>query len=219
MNLLLIAVSVVAATMLGLISNIVAAIIQPTLQPRKRLVFSIFTTLIVLVIGLTFASTNSNLNSVQQPVSPIGSIERTATSQEVNEWKETEALLLKALADEHVYFSNAKVSNLSWGTAGQMRQLAGKEYFIDGDIPQGGNTVSIVISGNPNLHPDDVLYLGARVAQRDICIYTREAISRASASVSPILVWAITSPCVRPDEPITWRRVATPLELINTVSR
>jgi hypothetical protein len=217
MNSLLIIISVVAATMLGLISNIVAAIIQPTLQPRKRLVYSLFTALLVLVIGLTLASANSGPGVAQQPSSPIAGPARTATAQERDEWKQAEALLRTALADENAYLSNIQASGMAWGSAGQMRQLAGKRYFVGGEVPQGGGTVSVVISGDPNDHPDDVLYLGARVGQRDVCIYAREAVSRASASVSPALVWAVASPCVRPHEPTAWRRVDSPLELIDAV--
>ena len=209
--------------MLGVISNIVAAIIQPALQPRKRLVYSTFMSLLALVIGLTLISTTSNPNIAQQPTSPIPPINPTVgatrmdTSQERDEWKQTETLLRTALADERTYLEDLERSGLAWGTAGQMRQLAGKSYFINGEIPQGGGTVSVVVTGNPNDHPDDVLYIGARIAQRDICIYARDVVSRASASITPGLVWAVATPCVRPEEPNSWHKVSSPLELFDTV--
>jgi hypothetical protein len=153
------------------------------------------------------------------PRYPIKPPDRSDTEQEQEDRKHTERLLGTALADERAYMQNLELSGTAWGTAAQMRQLAGKGYFVDREVPRGGETVSVVVTGDPNDHPDDVLYLGARVAQRDICIYARDVIERASASMTPGLVWAVSMPCVRPDEPASWRDVTSPLELFVTEKR
>lgn len=177
-------------------------------QYRARMVATLVC--MVAVLGLLTSCSDSALSRTTSQVH--SDIEREQT-----EWKEAESLLRTALADQHTYVDNFEVSGFAWGTGGEMMQLAGKDYFVDGEVPRGGSKVSVVVTGDPNGHPDDVVYLGVRVAQRDICIYARDVVERASASMTPGLVWAVAMPCVRPDAPTSWRTVNSPLELFDTI--
>ena len=65
-----------------------------------------------------------------------------------------------------------------------MSQLSGVLGFVDNEAPLGGETVSTVITGAPDGHRDDVLYMGVRVGTTDECFYVRDVIGRAGASMT-----------------------------------
>ena len=170
--------------------------------------------LAIVLVALSACTTRVEVTS------PTTATSRTATTNvELSRLRKHAAqLLTEKLGTERKWVAgelpDQETPPLAWGDGLSMSQLSGVSGFVNNEAPLGGNTASIVITGAPDGHPDDVLYMGVRVGTNDECFYVRDVIARAGASMVVGTVYTVGK-CVRPDLATGWQFVDSPLALIH----